>query len=322
MISPPFFFPFLFTKKTKQNRKNEKKVTAIVLSDTIAREQSPDEPVSALVVATGVVQGSTFAVSPSSLSPEVVTELETANNQTSACPTATPDICAAAGGGGNVCVSFANDSKNCGSCSNACPSAQSCVAGTCACPSATPNFCAASGCVDFANDSNNCGSCGNSCGVGTTCQFGQCRCPAIGVVIDVPQTTSSQIVATVACAGAPTSELSFKCVAQGSPKESPGLGSVSFDGVTAVVSGLTSCLAYDCYAVRASPGGDIYSPPASAVTITNIAFSPANGFTTTNQPPPITCAIPRSYLPGSILGHGPGSDATNKWSLIVSMSFG
>lgn len=43
-------------------------VTAVVLSDSIARAESPDKPVSALVVATGVVKDSTFAVPSDGLS--------------------------------------------------------------------------------------------------------------------------------------------------------------------------------------------------------------------------------------------------------------
>ena len=132
---------------------------------------------STAVVATGVVQGSTFAVNPSSLSPDVENQLEKANNQTTACPSTTPDICSDAGGG-NVCVSFATDIANCGSCGNACPAAQSCVSGACSCPSATPNFCAAVGCVDFMKDRNNCGSCGNVCPATLSCVSGSCSCQA------------------------------------------------------------------------------------------------------------------------------------------------
>jgi len=149
----------------------------VVLSESIAREQSPDKPVSTAVVATGVVQGSSFAVNPSSLSPDVENQLEKANNQTTACPSTTPDICGDAGGG-NVCVSFATDIANCGSCGNACPAAQSCVSGVCSCPSATPNFCAADGCVDFTKDRNNCGSCGNVCPAAQSCVSGACSCPS------------------------------------------------------------------------------------------------------------------------------------------------
>ena len=290
-------------------------VTAVVVSESIVREQSPDKPVSAAVVATGVVRGSTFAVSPSSLSPAVENQIENANNQTTTCPSATPDICSAVGGG-SICVSLATDRDRCGSCSNVCPAAQSCVSGVCSCPSATPDLCG-SACVNFATDSANCGACGNVCGVSTVCQSGQCRCPVIGVVIDEQQTTSSTIVATVACAGAPVSELGFKCVVQGSPKESPGLGTVSFNGVTATVSGLSPCVPYDCYAVRASPGGDVYSPAAPAVTIDNVAFSVANGFTTTNQPGPSVCGIVYPYPLGSIKGQGPGT----KWSVGVRFDF-
>ena len=57
---------------------------------------------STAVVATGVVQGSTFAVNPSSLSPDVENQLEKANNQTTACPSTTPDICSDAGGGADL----------------------------------------------------------------------------------------------------------------------------------------------------------------------------------------------------------------------------
>ena len=164
----PFFFPTapFFPQ-----------VTAVVLAESIAREESPDKPVSTAVVATGVVKGSTFAVNPSSLSPDVESQLEIANNQTTACPSTTPDICSA-DGGGNVCVDFTKDRNNCGSCVNACPAAQSSVSGACSCPSATPNFCAAVGCVDFTQDSNNCGSCGNACPAAQSCVSGACSCPS------------------------------------------------------------------------------------------------------------------------------------------------
>ena len=56
----PFFFPTapFFPQ-----------VTAVVLAESIAREESPDKAVSALVVATGVVKDSSFAVPSDSLSP-------------------------------------------------------------------------------------------------------------------------------------------------------------------------------------------------------------------------------------------------------------
>ena len=123
------------------------------------------------------MKGSTFAVNPSSLSPDVESQLEIANNQTTACPSTTPDICSA-DGGGNVCVDFTKDRNNCGSCGNACPAAQSCVSGACSCPSATPNFCAAVGCVNFTKDRNNCGSCGNACPAAQSCVSGACSCPS------------------------------------------------------------------------------------------------------------------------------------------------
>ena len=197
-----------------------------------------------------------------------------------------------------------------------CPATQACISGICACPAPTPDLCGTT-CVNFATDNANCGACGNVCGAGTVCQSGQCRCPVIGVVIDVQQTTSSTVVATIACAGASSSELSFKCVSQGSPKESSGLGTVSYSGSTATVSGLSSCVPYDCYAVRTSPGGDVYSSIAPAVTIDDIAFSVANGFTTTNnQGNSVGCSTSFPYPLGTIKNQGPGT----KWNEGVCIS--
>lgn len=76
---------------------------------------------------------------------------------------------------------FLTDKANCGSCGNACHSAQTCVSGVCSCPSSTPNFCAAAGCVDFSTDKANCGSCGNACPSDSTCNAGVCTCCGNGL---------------------------------------------------------------------------------------------------------------------------------------------
>ena len=80
---------------------------------------------------------------------------------------------------GSSCVATQTDKDNCGACGKACPSAQSCVGGTCVCPASAPSFCADTGtCVNTQSDPDNCGSCSHACNAGATCVGGSCGCPS------------------------------------------------------------------------------------------------------------------------------------------------
>ena len=68
-----------------------------------------------------------------------------------------------------ICTNIKNDSKNCGSCGNACRLGENCVSGTCC-------FTCNGICKDLQNDSSNCGSCGNACQSNSICRGGTCEC--------------------------------------------------------------------------------------------------------------------------------------------------
>jgi len=92
---------------------------------------------------------------------------------------------------GPACANLLTDPLNCGQCGAACPTGQTCAAGTCSgSPACTParvgDFCNLDaglndlccpgvGCIDTSADSANCGACGNACPAGTTCQAGACE---------------------------------------------------------------------------------------------------------------------------------------------------
>ena len=90
------------------------------------------------------------------------------------------------------CTDTATDGKNCGSCGNACPFAETCSAGSCQKPAAqqakTADYCLVTGktncggtCIDTqGSDSRNCGGCGWTCPAGLSCSQGACvkLCPA------------------------------------------------------------------------------------------------------------------------------------------------
>lgn len=72
------------------------------------------------------------------------------------------------------CVDLQTDSRNCGSCGNACAARQVCQGGRCVCPSPL-NQCGAD-CVDTRSDPRNCGSCGRACAPNESCAAGSCVC--------------------------------------------------------------------------------------------------------------------------------------------------
>ena len=78
---------------------------------------------------------------------------------------------------GDICVDLQSDSQSCGTCGNACPPAQSCVAGACVPPGTECEggltHCDGT-CVDPTSDPNNCGACGNVCPADTGCIDGEC----------------------------------------------------------------------------------------------------------------------------------------------------
>jgi hypothetical protein len=86
------------------------------------------------------------------------------------------EICA------GVCMDGQNDPNNCGSCGNACTSANPqfvCTSGVCQCPAGLQDC--AGKCTNEQNDPNNCGSCGNACASASpqfVCTSGVCQCPA------------------------------------------------------------------------------------------------------------------------------------------------
>jgi hypothetical protein len=78
-----------------------------------------------------------------------------------------------------TCVYTMSDQLNCGACGKACPSDQTCNAGTCtdvtipfACPSGLTD-CSGT-CKDTDHDLANCGACGNACGAAADCSQGTC----------------------------------------------------------------------------------------------------------------------------------------------------
>ncbi|MDB4932549.1 MAG: Tryptophan synthase alpha chain, partial [Myxococcaceae bacterium] len=64
---------------------------------------------------------------------------------------------------GGRCVDLQASRENCGTCGNACPGAQVCVAGSCqiGCPGAQ-QACGGA-CVTLSTDRANCGACGTAC---------------------------------------------------------------------------------------------------------------------------------------------------------------
>jgi len=76
---------------------------------------------------------------------------------------------------GDRCVDTQTDTTHCGTCGNACPMGQNCVAGSCACLAGRT---ACTGiCVDTQTDDRNCGTCGTTCPTGQSCAAGACVCP-------------------------------------------------------------------------------------------------------------------------------------------------
>lgn len=74
------------------------------------------------------------------------------------------------------CVDTASDHAHCGSCTNACTSAQVCNSGQCSSTcSGTTTSCSGS-CVDTKTSANNCNGCGIACGAGRVCNNGTCGC--------------------------------------------------------------------------------------------------------------------------------------------------
>jgi hypothetical protein len=77
-----------------------------------------------------------------------------------------------------ACVDLMQSSLNCGECGKACPTAASCVAGTCQCGAGRTECSGA--CVDLQGDGINCGGCGVACQTGTFCSAGVCATSCAG----------------------------------------------------------------------------------------------------------------------------------------------
>ena len=75
---------------------------------------------------------------------------------------------------GGRCVDLQASRENCGTCGNACPGSQVCVAGSCQIGCPTGQQACGGACVTLSTDRANCGACGNTCGAGQVCAMGVC----------------------------------------------------------------------------------------------------------------------------------------------------
>lgn len=72
-----------------------------------------------------------------------------------------------------VCIDPRTTNAHCGGCNNACPTGQSCVAGSCTCPTGQ-DLCGGA-CVDRQTNNSHCGACGNACSSLSFCVAGTCQ---------------------------------------------------------------------------------------------------------------------------------------------------
>ncbi|MFO0609355.1 MAG: hypothetical protein U0324_39690 [Polyangiales bacterium] len=75
---------------------------------------------------------------------------------------------------GDACVDTQTSASHCGACGNACPSGQTCAAGSCVTPCAAGLTACGAACIDTRGDAANCGACGNACPAGRVCAAGSC----------------------------------------------------------------------------------------------------------------------------------------------------
>ena len=101
---------------------------------------------------------------------------------------------------GAGCVNVQNNSANCGTCGNVCPStAPLCSAGVCGTTCGTGLTACGTGCVATATDASNCGTCGNVCPSGQACVNSVCSTGcAAGLELCV---ATSSCVAPGTCGG-------------------------------------------------------------------------------------------------------------------------
>ncbi|AKU97396.1 Tryptophan synthase alpha chain [Labilithrix luteola] len=80
------------------------------------------------------------------------------------------------------CSDLLSDSKNCGTCGNACSAAEQCRNGNCVNPCPEGQLSCSDKCIDPTVDAQNCGSCGHVCPAGQTCNASACTCADTNLV--------------------------------------------------------------------------------------------------------------------------------------------
>ncbi|MDP3213173.1 MAG: hypothetical protein Q8S73_03645, partial [Deltaproteobacteria bacterium] len=75
---------------------------------------------------------------------------------------------------GGACATLQDDPAHCGSCGNACPRTQVCVAGACRVSCPEGQLLCGNRCVSTDTDRANCGACGTACSAGQVCAMGRC----------------------------------------------------------------------------------------------------------------------------------------------------
>ncbi|MFO0631107.1 MAG: hypothetical protein U0325_36525 [Polyangiales bacterium] len=140
---------------------------------------------------------------------------------------------------GGACVDTQNDSANCGTSGNTCPSGRLCRAGGCACPA--PLTTCGAACVDVSTNVSHCGLCNNACPTmnasGAECRMGACaiscgagRGDCNGMIADGCET---DLQTTVAHCGA--------CGRACAPPNADGVCRAGACAVMACRAGFTDC---------------------------------------------------------------------------------
>ncbi len=123
-----------------------------------------------------------------------------------------------------TCTSVVADSRNCGSCGNACPSGTSCAIGRCDCMA--PMLGCDGICLDPSGDRMHCGTCDNVCGSTEECVAGRC----------VVQCTSGAMPGLCSVGGVPT------CVDRAIDRFNCGTCGTQCTGDAECLNGVCTCL--------------------------------------------------------------------------------